>query len=227
MDTDHIDTFEAELAALDVGLTRTDAAGFPAALADAVERPAVGVELPQAGVSLSDADVTADPTPAALDDAATGVTAAALGVADYGTVVVRPTGAGEEPVSLFPERHVAVLAASDLVAEMPAALEALSDAFGAGPATETGDGDTDDPDPDPDRRSNPDQGSSRRSNPDQDSDRRSNPDSEASAATDGGSAGTPGDAILATGPSATADMGALVQGVHGPRTVHVVLVEDR
>lgn len=33
--------------------------------------------------------------------------------------------------------------------------------------------------------------------------------------------------ILATGPSATADMGELIQGVHGPTEVHVVVVEDR
>lgn len=33
--------------------------------------------------------------------------------------------------------------------------------------------------------------------------------------------------ILATGPSATADMGTLVQGVHGPEDVDIVLVEDR
>ena len=33
--------------------------------------------------------------------------------------------------------------------------------------------------------------------------------------------------ILATGPSATADMGALVKGAHGPMEVHVLLVEDR
>ncbi|RQH03570.1 lactate utilization protein C [Natrarchaeobius oligotrophus] len=32
------------------------------------------------------------------------------------------------------------------------------------------------------------------------------------------------DAIVATGPSATADMGALVYGVHGPTEVHVVVV---
>lgn len=32
-------------------------------------------------------------------------------------------------------------------------------------------------------------------------------------------------AILATGPSATADMGALVKGAHGPKTVHVLLVD--
>jgi len=32
--------------------------------------------------------------------------------------------------------------------------------------------------------------------------------------------------VLATGPSATADMGALVRGAHGPKAVDVVLVED-
>jgi L-lactate dehydrogenase complex protein LldG len=34
-------------------------------------------------------------------------------------------------------------------------------------------------------------------------------------------------AVLATGPSATADMGELVTGVHGPQTVHAVVVTDR
>ncbi|QSG09364.1 LUD domain-containing protein [Halapricum desulfuricans] len=34
-----------------------------------------------------------------------------------------------------------------------------------------------------------------------------------------------GNAIIVTGPSATADMGALVRGVHGPGDVHVVIVE--
>jgi L-lactate dehydrogenase complex protein LldG len=38
---------------------------------------------------------------------------------------------------------------------------------------------------------------------------------------------TPHTQILATGPSATADMGTLVQGVHGPDEVHLVLVDDR
>jgi len=36
---------------------------------------------------------------------------------------------------------------------------------------------------------------------------------------------TYGDAIIATGPSATADMGALVKGAHGPSEVRVVVVE--
>ena len=33
--------------------------------------------------------------------------------------------------------------------------------------------------------------------------------------------------VLATGPSATADMGALVKGAHGPKRVHVVILENR
>ena len=35
-----------------------------------------------------------------------------------------------------------------------------------------------------------------------------------------------GSGVLATGPSATADMGELVVGAHGPGEVHVVLVTD-
>jgi L-lactate dehydrogenase complex protein LldG len=33
------------------------------------------------------------------------------------------------------------------------------------------------------------------------------------------------DAVLVTGPSATADMGEMVQGVHGPAEMHVVIVD--
>ncbi|WP_332899139.1 LUD domain-containing protein [Haladaptatus sp. CMSO5] len=33
--------------------------------------------------------------------------------------------------------------------------------------------------------------------------------------------------ILATGPSATADMGSLVRGVHGPESIHVLIVEEQ
>lgn len=34
-------------------------------------------------------------------------------------------------------------------------------------------------------------------------------------------------AVLATGASSTADMGELVEGVHGPQTVHAVVLTDR
>ncbi len=33
--------------------------------------------------------------------------------------------------------------------------------------------------------------------------------------------------VLATGPSATADMGTLIQGVHGPHEVHIIVLEDQ
>ncbi|TKX83368.1 hypothetical protein EXE43_24625, partial [Halorubrum sp. SS5] len=34
------------------------------------------------------------------------------------------------------------------------------------------------------------------------------------------------DVVFATGPSATADMGGLVHGAHGPKEVHVVLLRE-
>ena len=43
------------------------------------------------------------------------------------------------------------------------------------------------------------------------------------AGANGGSGAT---RVLATGSSATADMGELVSGVHGPKTVHIVVIES-
>ncbi|MFC6954701.1 LUD domain-containing protein [Halorubellus litoreus] len=48
---------------------------------------------------------------------------------------------------------------------------------------------------------------------------------DALSALDDEFAETRGSAIVATGPSATADMGALVRGAHGPRDVDVIVVE--
>ncbi|MFB6134155.1 MAG: LUD domain-containing protein [Halanaeroarchaeum sp.] len=39
--------------------------------------------------------------------------------------------------------------------------------------------------------------------------------------------GEGGSTVFATGVSATGDMGALIEGVHGPRDVHVLLVTER
>ena len=132
-----------------------------------VDAPAVGVPLsPSWGIDLPDA-VDTDLTPADLDAAATGVTAASLAVADYGTVVLESDAAGSEAVSLFPERHVAVVRAEDVVPGMREAIGRLGDRLRGGAS-----------------------------------------------------------AVLATGPSATADMGELVIGAHGPREVDIVLVES-
>ncbi len=86
--------------------------------------------------------------------------------------MLESTPDGAEQTSLFPDLHVAVLRASDVLPDMGAAFERL------GPRLREG--------------------------------------------------RTPGanrSAIIATGPSATADMGALVRGAHGPREVHVVILE--
>ena len=167
MPTSNVREFAAALDELDVTLDRASPETFEAVLGDAVETPAVGVPLPYDGVSFDGTPVEADPSPASLDAAHTGVTAADCAVASYGSVVIRPTGAGEGPVSLYVERHVAVLRERDVLPGMEAAFERLADVGADG-----------------------------------------------------------GDAIVATGPSATADMGALVRGAHGPKDVHVVLLEE-
>lgn len=165
-----VERFESRLADLDVPVTRTEPndGAFEDVLRTVVADPdaVVGTPFPFGSVSLPDW-VDREPTPAVLESATTGVTAASLGIAEYGSVVLPSTPEGSEPVSLFPERHVAVLRKSDLVADMPTAIERL------GPELREG-----------------------------------------------------GSAIIATGPSATADMGALVKGAHGPKAVHVVLLED-
>ncbi|WP_458209522.1 LutC/YkgG family protein [Haladaptatus sp. NG-SE-30] len=167
MATDTVTAFRESLRELGVEFTRTTPTGAEDALAECVVEPAVGTPLPFDGVSLPES-VTLDPTLAELERAETGITPATFAIADYGTVVVQPTDAGEDSVSLHPDRHVAVVAESDVVPGMTAAFDRLVTIAEAG-----------------------------------------------------------GSAIFATGPSATADMGALVQGVHGPKEVHVLLVSDR
>lgn len=168
MATDVVDDFETELVGTAEECVRTTADGVADAVADQVEPPAVGVPLPFEGASLPD-DVTVSPDADALRAASTGVTPGGLAIADYGTVTVQSRAAGDELVGLYPERHVAVVAASDVVRDMPAAFERLAEQFAERTTTH----------------------------------------------------------VLETGPSTTADMGTLVEGVHGPTSVRVVVVEDR
>ena len=166
MTTDTVETFERSLERLDVEATRAAPSGVEEALASVVRAPTVGVELPFEGVALP-ASVTEDPTPAELEAAVTSVTPAGIGIADYGSVVIQSRPDGTEPVSLYPDLHVAVLRTADVVPGMPEAFEWLGEEFRTGHSS----------------------------------------------------------GIIATGPSATADMGALVKGAHGPMEVHVVLVD--
>lgn len=167
--TETLGQFESALHEAIVDVRRTTAVQFQEVLDDVVEPPAVGVPLPFGDVTLSGTDVEPDPSPAELSEAATGVTPATLGIADYGSLVIESTPAGDEHASLFPLRHVAVVAASDVVPDMAEAFAVLGERFRDGRD----------------------------------------------------------DVVIATGPSATADMGDLVLGAHGPREVYAVILEDR
>lgn len=167
MSTVSLSAFEDALDRVNVGVTRTPVDGFGDAIRSVAAEPAVGAPLPFDGVSLPDW-VRTNPRPSVLDGAATGVTAARLGIADYGSLVIESAPGGDEPASLFAETHVAVVRASDIVPDMPAAFERLGATIREGR----------------------------------------------------------GDHVIATGPSATADMGDLVLGAHGPKSVHAVLLED-
>ncbi len=169
MATDLLGTFEASLDGLDVTHDRTAAADLTEAIRDALVEPAVGAPLPWDDLSLDGTGVNRAPTPAELQAAASGVTAAGAAIAAEGTVIVQGRPGGDEPASLYPPRHVAIVRESDVVAAVPEAIEWLAGEFADG------------------RRS----------------------------------------AVFATGPSATADMGELVVGVHGPGAVHVITVVDR
>lgn len=158
-----VSTFQSSLDGLDVGWTETDAEGFPEALDAVLDSPAIGSPLPFKGVELPEG-VNTDPTPAALREAATGVTPVECAIADYGSVVVRSEGT-VEPVSLYPDTHVAVLDERDVLPDMPTAFARFGDLLRDGES-----------------------------------------------------------AIIATGPSATADMGDLVKGAHGPKDVHVIVL---
>lgn len=168
MTTDTVGRFERALADLQVSVERVRAAEATAALETALEEPAVGVPLPFEGVSLPETVRTA-PTSADLVDARTGITPARFAIAEYGTVAVESSAAGDEPVALYPDRHVAVVAESDVVPDLGAGFDRLASAFADGDDS----------------------------------------------------------LVFATGRSATADMGGLVHGVHGPGEVRVIVLEDR
>jgi L-lactate dehydrogenase complex protein LldG len=168
MSSNHLSTLEASLQGV-ATVERVPAERFAFVLDDHIDEPAVGAELPFEGVTLEGTRVSTSVSPSDLQAAATGVTPAGLGVADYGTVTVRSRASADELVALYPDRHVAVLAESDVVGDMPAAFDRL--------ATEFEDG----------------------------------ADSQ----------------VLTSGPSSTADLGALIEGVHGPSDVRVLVLEGR
>ncbi|RDI69938.1 LUD domain-containing protein [Halopelagius longus] len=170
MSSSALSRFESVLDELGVSVTRVDGTEFRSRVDELVDSPAVGVALEETfddpELALSGTSVEVDPTPATLRAAKTGVTGASLGIADYGSLVLSVTDRASELVSLFVDRHVAVVREGDVERDMESAIRSVGSEF---------------------RR-------------------------------------TKGSAVLATGPSATADMGALVKGAHGPREVRVVVL---
>lgn len=160
--------FDALAEAGGTGHATTTAAALKADLQDHLEEPVVGVPLGFDGVTVRDLPIDLDPTPRTLETATTGVTPAAGAIADTGSILLTGAHALTEAVSLYPERHVAVLAASDIVSDLPAAIDLLE----------------------------------------READRETS-------------------VVVATGPSATADMGAIVEGVHGPKDVDAFVLTDR
>ncbi|SEH11370.1 L-lactate dehydrogenase complex protein LldG [Natronorubrum sediminis] len=167
MTTDTVGRFERSLVDLEVGVERASAADASERIDSMLDDPAVGVPLPFEDVAQPES-VDTNPTGDDLAEARTGVTPATFAIAEYGTVAIESRPDGDEPVSLYPDRHVAVVAASDVVDDIGASFERLESAFAAGNSI-----------------------------------------------------------VFATGRSATADMGSLVHGVHGPGSVDVLVLEDR
>ncbi|QCC49408.1 LUD domain-containing protein [Halobellus limi] len=163
-----VSEFQHSLSEADADSVVTTPQSFESTLSQVVDTPAVGALLPFDSVSLARTEVATDPTPSQLEGAVTGVTGSRLGIATLGTVAVESRTAGDEYVSLYPEKHVVVIKATDLKPDLTAAFEWLEAEFEA------------------QHRS----------------------------------------FVFATGPSATADMGALVRGVHGPRDVCVIILSD-
>ncbi len=160
--------FTKKLDQLDVAWSQATRQNFAEVISRTVEAPAVASPLPFEDVTLPASLATIDPSADEIEEARTGVTAVQLAIASYGTIVIQQTDDWNEPISLLPPVHVAILRSSDIVPDMTAAFQQLSEMM---------------------------------------ADRASS-------------------VVMATGPSATADMGELVRGAHGPESVHVIILTD-
>lgn len=169
MSSASIAAFEVSLQEYVDSCRRTTADAFESTIQDAIEAPAVGVPMPFEGISLEETTAETDPSAEAIWTAKTGVVPAGLGVASYGTLTIESRPTGDELVSLYPNRIVIVVAASDIVPDLSVAFERLGDELKSGNTAH----------------------------------------------------------VLASGPSKTGDLGGLIEGVHGPAHISVVVLEDR
>ena len=127
VDRSLLSLFRENLQAIGVESTTVSSAEVEAELESRLEHPTVasplgdGIELPE--------NVSLEPTMDELKAAKTGLTRARLGVASLGSIVVPSGPELDGPVSLYPPKHVAMLAADDIVPDIATALEKLSKTF--------------------------------------------------------------------------------------------------
>jgi L-lactate dehydrogenase complex protein LldG len=127
--TDAVETFIRSVEDLDVGTSHISAEE----LADTIENVTIGDTVVAEFPFDTDAyEGSVDPIPEEIERARTGVTACAIGIASYGTVVVTPTHRKEGPVSLYPQRHVAVVRTEDIVPDVETAFDRLESEFEQG-----------------------------------------------------------------------------------------------
>lgn len=168
MAVNQLERLQTKFEAIEVTSRRVHEADLVPAIVDASTEPAVATPFRDVDVSLDETSIVVDPTPAEVWSAHTGITEAAFAVTEYGSIYLPNRQDGSEFLSLFVDRHIAILRAENVVSTMEAAFARLGDAL---------------------------------------------PASRSSG-------------IIATGPSATADMGELVIGAHGPESVHVIIVAE-
>lgn len=129
MSTDLVETFIRSVEDMDVGTSLIPSEKLAETIEDVTVGETVVAEFP------FDTDAyegSVDQTTEEIERARTGVTACVIGIASYGTVVVTPTHRNEGPVSLYPQRHVAVVRAEDIVADVETAFDRLESEFEQG-----------------------------------------------------------------------------------------------
>lgn len=97
-------------------------------LRELIETPAVSVPSSLDQVSLP-STVGTSPTQELLKKAKTGITDALIGIETLGSVVIPSDHQHTGPVSLFPERQIAVLDKSNIVPDIEAAFTTLGDRY--------------------------------------------------------------------------------------------------
>lgn len=128
--TDSVQTFIDSIEDMDVGTSHIASTELAETIEDVTVGDTVIAEFPFDIDVYEDSII--DPTTEEIENARTGVTACTIGIASYGTVVVTPTHRREGPVSLYPQRHVAVVRTEDIVADVETAFDRLESEFEQG-----------------------------------------------------------------------------------------------